>query len=205
MGMMRTAIGPFIVAAAVTILIGLGVKLDPWFPGDVAAARAVQSALPDPQPWALPVSALAPPPARYVVVGVAILASIWIAGWRGLTVALLVILAEQYGAESTKALFARPRPSSNLITVFGNPSGYSFPSTTMTFFTATFGTVGMLALMAKKAPYRFVIAPMCFVMLILGGVARVALGLHWPSDVLLTVVICLLWIWSLARVVLSAP
>jgi membrane-associated phospholipid phosphatase len=170
--MMRTAIGPFIVAAAVTILIGLGVKLDPWFPGDVAAARAVQSALPDPQPWALPVS---------------------------------VILAEQYGAESTKALFARPRPSSNLITVFGNPSGYSFPSTTMTFFTATFGTVGMLALMAKKAPYRFVIAPMCFVMLILGGVARVALGLHWPSDVLLTVVICLLWIWSLARVVLSAP
>ena len=76
--MMRTAIGPFIVAAAVAILIGLGVKLDPWFPGDVAAARAVQSALPDPQPWALPVSALAPPPARYVVVGVAILASIWI-------------------------------------------------------------------------------------------------------------------------------
>ena len=202
---MRSAIGPFVIAAAVTVVIGLGVRLDPFFPGDVGAARAVQSAAPDPQPWALPVSALAPPPARYVILGLALVASIWMAGWRGLTVALLVILAEQYGAESTKELFRRPRPSSNLITVFGNPSGYSFPSTTITFFAATFGTVGMLALMAKKAPYRFAVAALCFLMLVIGGVARVALGLHWPSDVLLTVVICLLWIWALARVVLSAP
>ena len=113
MGIMRSAIGPFVIAAAVTLLIGLGVRLDPFFPGDVSAARAVQSAIPHPEPWALPISSLAPPPARYAVLGLALVASIWMAGWRGLTVALLVILAEQYGAESTKELFRRPRPSSN--------------------------------------------------------------------------------------------
>jgi membrane-associated phospholipid phosphatase len=38
-------------------------------------------------------------------------------------------------------------------------------------------------------------------MLVLGCLARVALGAHWPSDVVLTTVIGLAWIWAAARVV----
>ena len=33
--------------------------------------------------------------------------------------------------------------------------------------------------------------------------ARVAVGAHWPSDVLLTSIICLTWIWAASRVVLG--
>ena len=40
-------------------------------------------------------------------------------------------------------------------------------------------------------------------MLVLACAARVALGAHWPSDVLLTSVICLSWIWATTRLVLG--
>jgi len=40
-------------------------------------------------------------------------------------------------------------------------------------------------------------------MLALGCAARVALGAHWPSDVILTSLICLTWIWAAARGVLG--
>ena len=40
-----------------------------------------------------------------------------------------------------------------------------------------------------------------FGIVLLTCLARVALGLHWPSDVLLTSLICMLWIWAAARIV----
>jgi membrane-associated phospholipid phosphatase len=38
---------------------------------------------------------------------------------------------------------------------------------------------------------------------LLACLARVALGAHWPSDVFLTALICMVWIWAASRVVLS--
>ena len=64
------------------------------------------------------------------------------------------LLLEQYGAESTKAIFKRPRPSRDLISTFGNFSGYTFPSTTITFFSVTFGALGVVAMVRKNAPMR---------------------------------------------------
>jgi hypothetical protein len=42
------------------------------------------------------------------------------------------------------------------------------------------------------------------VVIVLGWAARVALGAHWPSDVVLSTVVCLSWIWAVRRVVLPA-
>jgi undecaprenyl-diphosphatase len=194
---------PFVLAAAVTVLIGVGVRMEPYFAGDVRAARAFQQATPQPERWATPVSRLAPAPAKYYVMAMALITSVFVAGWRGIAIVFFFILIEQYGAESTKALFQRPRPSRDLIAVVGNPSGYSFPSTTITFFSVTFGAVGVLALLRKKAPYRWPVVVLSFGLLLLGCAARVALGAHWPSDVLLTAFLCLTWIWAASRVVLS--
>jgi undecaprenyl-diphosphatase len=124
-----------------------------------------------------------------------------VAGWRGLAVAGAFLLLEQYGAESTKAIFERPRPSRDLIAVAGNPSGFTFPSTTITFFCATFGAVAVLAARRRTARWRWPIFAVSAAMVALGCLARVALGAHWPSDVVLTTVICLAWIWAAARVV----
>jgi membrane-associated phospholipid phosphatase len=200
---MRSPLVPFLIAAAVTILIGVGVAMEPYFAGDIRATRALQAASPNPGWWATPVSRLAPAPGKYSVIAVTVVAAFFVGGWRGLLLMLAFLLLEQYGAEYTKQIFQRPRPSPELVAVVGKPSGYTFPSTTITFFAVTFGAVGMLAAVRKKAPYRWPVMVLAFGMLLLGCAARVALGAHWPSDVLLTSVICLSWIWAASRSVLG--
>lgn len=191
---------PFALAAAVTVLIGVAVSMEPYFAGDVAVTRAIQRASPDPSWWATPISRLGPAPLRYYVMVLAALLSYAVAGWRGLTIAAGAIALEQFGAESTKAIFGRPRPSRALITVVGNPTGFSFPSTTITFFCATFGTLAVLSARKAATPLNAIVLVAASAVLTLGCVARVALGLHWPSDVAFTSVICLTWLWATARV-----
>lgn len=200
---MKSPLFPFLLATIVTILIGLGIWMEPYFAGDVAATRALQAAAPNPGWWATPISRLAPAPAKYYVMVIALVLSYVVAGWRGLLITGGFIALEQYGAESTKAIFARPRPSRELIAVAGNPTGFTFPSTTMTFFCVTFGSVAVLAALRRRAPGRWPILAAASIMLVVGCAARVALGAHWPSDVVLTSVICLAWIWAASRLVLG--
>lgn len=203
MARMKSPLFPFLLAAIVTVLIGIGVWMEPYFAGDVEAARALQAAAPNPGWWATPISRLAPAPAKYYVMVITLVLSFVVAGWRGLLITGGFLALEQYGAEYTKPLFQRPRPSRELIAVVGSPSGYTFPSTTITFFCVTFGAVAVLAARRAKAPGRWPILAGASIMLLLGCAARVALGAHWPSDVLLTSVICLSWIWATSRVVLG--
>ncbi|HUQ88061.1 MAG TPA: phosphatase PAP2 family protein [Vicinamibacterales bacterium] len=191
---------PFLLAAAVTGLLGTAAALEPYFAGDVRLTRFIQAASPTPQWWATPVSSLAPAPRKFYVMAVVLTASFFVAGWRGLALVAVFVVLEQYGAEYTKAIFKRPRPSRDLVTVFGNPTGFSFPSTTLTFFAVTFGGLGVLALVRKSAPGRIPAMIAGFGMVAMGCIARIALGLHWPSDVFLTSLICMLWIWAACRV-----
>jgi undecaprenyl-diphosphatase len=201
---MRSPFFPFLIAAAVTVLIGIAVAMEPHFAGDVDVTQAVQAISPHPEWWATPVSRLAPAPGKYYVMAIVLTASFFVAGWRGLALVAGFLLLEQYGAESTKAIFKRPRPSPELITTYGKFTGYTFPSTTITFFSVTFGALGMLALVRKNAPMRVPVMAISFFMVFLGAVARVALGAHWPSDVFLTALICMVWIWAASRVVLGS-
>lgn len=200
--MMRSPLMPFVLAIAVTLLVGVAARMEPYFAGDVVTTRIVQSVSPHPESWATPISRLAPAPGKYYVMAVVLTAAFFVGGWRGMALLAAFLLIEQYGAESTKALIRRPRPSRDLISVFGDFSGYTFPSTTITFFSVTFGGLGILALVRKGAPMRQPVMWISFGMVLLGCAARVALGAHWPSDVLLTAMICMVWIWAAARVVL---
>lgn len=200
---MRSPFLPFLLAAVVSVLVGVGVAMEPYFAGDIRAARALQSATPDPGWWANPVARLAPAPAKYYLMGLTAALAFALAGFRGLLLAVAFIALEQWGAESTKEWFSRPRPSPDLIAVVGAPRGFTFPSTTITFFAVTFGLLAVIAARVKKTPLARGVLVIGSVMLALGCAARVAVGAHWPSDVILTSVICLSWIWAAARVVLK--
>lgn len=191
---------PLAIAAAVSILIFTGAALTPYFAGDVTVARAVQAASPG-TGWATLVTSLALAPAKYVVMTLAVVCAFWLAGWKGAVLAVVAIGIEQTFGEASKQIAQRPRPARDLIAVVGNPSGFSFPSTFTTFIAVTFGSVLLLALGSRVKEAR-VVAAICAVVIALGWAARVALGAHWPSDVVLTSLVCLVWIWAARRLVL---
>ena len=165
----------------------------------------MQAASPAPQRSATTVSSLAPPPGKYYVMAVVLTASFFVAGWRGLALILAISPAHR-----TVRRRSTPRRSSNGHgpLVISSPSSetraaFRFPSTTLTFFAVTFGGLGVLALVRNKAPMRVPAMVVGFGMVLIGCLARIALGFHWPSDVFLTSLICMLWIWAASRVVLS--
>jgi membrane-associated phospholipid phosphatase len=71
----------------------------------------------------------------------------------------------------------------------------------MTFFSATFGVLAILAVRSKSSPLRWPLLVVSLLLIAAGCVARVALGAHWPSDVTLTVAISMSWIWAAAKVI----
>jgi membrane-associated phospholipid phosphatase len=193
---------PFVIAAAVSMLVFTAAALEPYFAGDISIARAVQAMSPG-TTWATFVTSFALTPHKQLVMVLAVGLAYWLAGWKGAALTAAAIALEQFGAEATKQIAQRPRPSRELIAVVGSPSGYSFPSTFTTFIAVTFGSVLLLALQSRTRAAAGVGALAALVILI-GWAARVALGAHWPSDVVLTSVVCLAWIWAARRAVLPA-
>jgi membrane-associated phospholipid phosphatase len=187
-----------VLAVTVTVLIGLGVWLEPYFAGDVTMTRALQAFFPDPW-WATPISRIAAAPSNYFVMGLTIGLSYALAGWKGPLIAAAAILLDQYGSDATKTIFSRPRPSHDLVTVVGSTSGFSFPSGTVTFFCATFGLLAVLAARAKASSMRWIVLLVSSMMIVLACAARVVLGAHWPSDVILTTIVCVMWLWVTVR------
>lgn len=190
---------PFLLALGVSALVLIAVSLEPYFAGDVGIARAVQSVSPG-IGWATAVTSLATAPNKYIVMALAVALAWLLAGWKGAAIAIGAIVVEQSFGEASKEIAKRARPSRDLIAVVGSPSGYSFPSTFTTFIAVTFGTVMLLARRSKANTAPFVMA-VAGVMIVIGWAARVALGAHWPSDVVLTTIVCLAWVWAVIRAV----
>lgn len=199
MPLMPPRLLPFLLALGVSVLVLTAVAMEPYFAGDVSVARAVQAVSPG-AGWATAVTSLATAPNKYVVMVLAVALSWLLAGWKGAAIALAAIAIEQTFGEASKNIAQRPRPSRDLIAVVGTPSGFSFPSTFTTFMAVTFGTVMLLARRSRARTAPFVMG-VSALMIVVGWGARVALGAHWPSDVVLTTLVCLAWVWAAVRAV----
>jgi len=77
-----------------------------------------------------------------------------------------------------KLLLSRPRPS--LFTPLVSASGFSFPSGHVTASVATFGFLAVLLWREKR--FGWAIASLVLVPLV--ALSRIYLGVHYPSDVL---------------------
>ncbi len=188
-------IGLGIIAA----LVSFSTKYFPYFPADVALERWVQSLLPANLNWAAAVSRTAEFPGLLLILAVIFAFSWALAGWRAALLSILSLLGMLALGKWLGPVIARPRPSPELVRVFRPLSGSSFPSLFALRYAATFGFLAVLAVVKTSGVRRAVLLLACGTMLLLGWVARVALGAHWPSDVILSYYLGLLWATFLLR------
>jgi membrane-associated phospholipid phosphatase len=83
-----------------------------------------------------------------------------------------------------KLLVARPRPTSDYISVFGHVGGESFPSKHVTFYVCFFGFLFFISYvrLPRGSVVRCIAQLTTALLIILIGPSRVVLGAHWPSD-----------------------
>jgi undecaprenyl-diphosphatase len=182
-----------VTAALCTLVVSAAVAMTPYLPGDVALARAIQALSPSTD-WVPAFISTAYAPSKFILMAIAVLGTWRLAGLRPAAVVLAAIVLEQLLGEASKSLFERPRPSRELIAVMGNPSGFSFPSTFITLYSVTVGSLVLVALRMARGAVRIGVATVGITVLLLAGAARVVPGAHWPSDVLGTYAICLSWL-----------
>ncbi|HEX2981496.1 MAG TPA: phosphatase PAP2 family protein [Anaerolineaceae bacterium] len=83
-----------------------------------------------------------------------------------------------------KTLVHRPRPDPNIVRVFKELTGFSFPSGHVMFYMGLFGFLAFLTYTLLKPSWRRTVLLVVFTtFLVLVGPSRVFLGEHWTSDV----------------------
>ncbi len=118
---------------------------------------------------------------------------------RRLRLALIiavVLIAAALFTEGVKDYVARPRPSADPLVV---ALGYSFPSGHTLNSTVTYGLLALVAWRSRLTlAVRRSAAVIGAVVPFLVGLSRIALGVHWPTDVLAG------WLAGVAFVALAA-
>jgi membrane-associated phospholipid phosphatase len=175
------------------MLLIVATTLYPYFPGDVAATLFIQSLAAPGASWAEAITKTAQPPLGYVLVGITAVASWFIGGGRGALLSLISFAGMWLAGYWLNPWIARPRPSSSLVYVSRPLSGYSFPSIFALTYASTIGYLAVLALKTRRGRVRLAVVSACCLLLLIGGSARVILGAHWPSDVLISYLIGFCW------------
>ena len=196
---MRTNYAVWIGVGIMAALVTLATKYYAYFPGDAALEKWVQSLLPSNLNWAAAVSRTAEFPWVLLILALILALARALAGWRAALLAILSLVGVWVLGAILGPVIARPRPAPELVRVFRPLSGSSFPSLFALRYAATFGFLAVLAAGRSSGARRTALLTGCSALLILGWVARVALGAHWPSDVTISYYLGLLWAAFLIR------
>ena len=175
------------------VLLALAVKYSAFFPGDVAIERWVQSKAPQDLNWAKAISRTAEFPWLLLILAFVVALSWRLSRWPAVLLSIVSLAGMLALGNWLGPFIARPRPSPELVHVLRPLAGYSFPSLFALRYAATFGFLAVLAASKSSAAPRILLLTVCAILLILGFVARVALAAHWPSDVIISYYLGVLW------------
>ena len=172
-----------------TILAGASVLAQGPLPGDVALTRALQAWLPG-GGWAPAVTATAKQPWVWVTLMLGGAFAWALARGAGLWL-LLTSFAIVKGLDALlRALLHTPKPDAGVVFVAQASSSSGFPSSFMFVYGACFGSVLLLAVAARSRPGA-VLAVLAAACLVAGGLARIVLGGHWPSQIIASLALTL--------------
>lgn len=184
-------------ALALFAMLALLAHLYAYFGWDVAVARLVQSV---DQPWLLAaMRAVSVVGDGWLPYALTAATTIALAALKLKREAAHLVLSAGGGAllnNAIKLLIARPRPGAYLVKVYGALDSKSFPSGHVMFYVTYFGFLLFVAyalLPRGTLARRLALTLMAFPVLLV-GLSRVYLGLHWPSDVLGAYLVSGLWL-----------
>lgn len=183
----------WLIAIIVTVLLTVAVIIYPRLPGDVAITKFLQAIAPANNAWADALTTTAKTPWNYLLLAGATLLAWWLAGWRAAVGAVICFAGLLWLGPWLQTVLARPRPSPALVRVVGSSSGYSFPSIFALTYAATIGYLTVLAWRTLTGRVRWLIVLAGALLLLIGGSARIVLGAHWPSDVVTSYLLGLVW------------
>ena len=96
---------------------------------------------------------------------------------------------------AAKLVVNRPRPDANLVKVFAHLGDTSFPSGHVMFYVSLAGFLWFLCYTLFEHDRRRTLALWLLgVTIVLGGLSRIYLGQHWPSDVLGAYLLGSIWL-----------
>jgi membrane-associated phospholipid phosphatase len=170
------------------ILLALVVPIamfTPRLPGDPQLARAIQGlGIPSsPAAW---ITSFAVRPVVYGVMGVGLVLATWRGRLRGFVAAALLIGLWWYIGEPIKEIVKRPRPTAAFVDVVRPSSGYSFPSTFATTWFSAWLPVAIYSWRSRQRSAGLAVAIGAWLLVVAGAWARIRMGAHWPSDLLMT-------------------
>jgi membrane-associated phospholipid phosphatase len=84
-----------------------------------------------------------------------------------------------------KAMIQRPRPPADLVYTFESMGDFGFPSGHVMFYLGFFGFLGFLSYRLLAPSWKRLLLLLVFTIpVVLVGLSRLYLGLHWASDIL---------------------
>ena len=154
------------------------------FPGDLAVSTWVQALSSD---WLdtfmKTVSAAGTSHGALVALFCAVLVTFFLRGTRSAGFLMMIATVGVLVRVLLKAVIARPRPSDELVRVMDISDSYSFPSGHVMFYMLLLGGLYLL-LASRHSGWKIRLAQVIIAfVLILTGISRIYLGVHWLSDV----------------------
>ncbi len=196
---MRTKELVWLALLILAVLCTICFKYIPYLPGDVSVTRLIQSALPESKSWAQSISSTAAMPWVLGLISITFILSWAFAGWRASLLAIVSFMGLLLLGKWLGPVIAQPRPSPALVQVTGSLPGSAFPSIFAFNYVSTVGFLAVLAVIKASGQLRNVILFICCLLLVMGGIARIELAAHWPSDVAVSYLIGFLWVTLLMR------